>query len=104
MKGVYYRVGAYSGHPITETSEVVGDVGNLYVTNQRVIFAGSSEITSVPVKKVSDVRIAGSDVVILSENRKTPFILRTPTKYGSVVAAAAIRRVTDDALGNAVPR
>jgi len=99
-RGVYYRVGAYSGQPITETSEAVGDMGILYVTDQRVIFAGGREVTTVPVKKVADVRIAGNDVVVLSENRKTPFIMRSPTKYGSVVAAAAIRRVADDAVGS----
>ena len=99
MRGVSYRVGAYRGQPITETHAVLADVGTLYVTNQRVIFAGQTEITSVPVKKVADVRVAASDLIVLSENRKTPFILRTPSKYGSVVAAAAIRRVADDATG-----
>jgi hypothetical protein len=59
-------------------------------------------VASVPVKKIADVRIAGSDVEILSENRKTPFMLRTPTRYGAVVAAAAIRRGTDEALGHVV--
>jgi len=101
-KGVRYHVGAYRGHPVTYTDAVASDTGALYVTNKRVIFAGHKEITTVAVKKVSDVRVDGEQVIILCENRKTAFILRTPSKYGSVVAAAAIRRVTDDATGATV--
>jgi len=39
-KGVYYRVGAFRGHPVTKTDRVHVDTGLLGVTNKHLYFAG----------------------------------------------------------------
>jgi hypothetical protein len=39
-KGVYYRVGAFRGHPVTKTDRVHVDTGLLWVTNKHLYFAG----------------------------------------------------------------
>lgn len=87
-KGVRYHVGGFAGRRVTTTYEKVHDVGNLYVTTERVVFAGSREVTSIAGKKIADVRIEGDHIWVLAENRKTPLGLRLKPALALVMAYA----------------
>lgn len=54
MKGVYYRVGAFKGHPIinTTTSMEHIDTGILGITDKHLYFVGSRKSFRIPYKKI----------------------------------------------------
>lgn len=52
MKGVYYRVGSFKGHPVEHIERVRVDRGLLVVTNRNIYFAGSVKSTRVPYAKI----------------------------------------------------
>jgi len=52
VRGVYYRVGAFKGHPVERTETVHLDTGMLAVTDQHVYFAGSAKSFRVPYTKI----------------------------------------------------
>lgn len=93
MKGVRYHVGAYRGHPVTEQFETVADVGSVYVTNKRFIFAGNKEVVSVPIAKIADVHLEGARVVVIVENRVNPMVVGITQPYWAPVIAAAAQRM-----------
>jgi len=88
-KGVRYHVGGFSGRPVTTTFEAVKDTGDLYVTTERVVFAGSREVTSIKGDKIADVRIDGDHLWLLAENRKTPLGLKLTPATAPVIAYAS---------------
>jgi len=92
-KGVRYHVGGFRGQPVTEEFEVVADLGSVYVTNKRFIFAGSKEVTSVPISKIGDVHLDGARVVVIIENRVNPVVIGITEPYWSPVIAAATHRM-----------
>lgn len=85
-KGVRYHVGGFSGRPVTTSFEKVQDVGDLYITTERVAFAGSREVTSIAAKKLADVRIDGDHLWFLAENRKTPLGVKLNQAAAPVIA------------------
>jgi len=91
-KGVRYHVGTFRGHPVTEQSEVVADVGSVYVTNKRFIFAGSKEVTTVATTKIADVHLDGARVVVIVENKANPMVVGITQPYWAPVIAAAVHR------------
>jgi hypothetical protein len=93
MKGVRYHVGAYRGHPVKEEFETIADVGSIYVTNKRFIFAGTKEVTSVPITKIADVHLEGARVIVIVENRVNPLIVGVTQPYWAPVIAAAAQRM-----------
>jgi hypothetical protein len=93
MKGVRYHVGAYRGHPVKEEFETVADVGSVYVTNKRFIFAGNKEVTSVPIAKIADVHLDGARVVVIVENKANPMVVGVTQPYWAPVIAAAAQRM-----------
>lgn len=52
MKGVYYRVGAFKGHPVDTTVRVHVDTGWVAVTNKNLYFAGSVKSLRIPFAKI----------------------------------------------------
>ncbi len=93
MKGVRYHVGSYRGHPVKEEFETIADVGAVYVTNKRFIFAGTKEVTSVPIAKIADVHLEGARVVVIVENKVNPMIVGITQPYWAPVIAAAAQRM-----------
>ena len=93
MKGVRYHVGAYRGHPVKEEFETVADVGSVYITNKRFIFAGNKEVTTVPITKVADVHLEGARVIVIVENRVSPLIIGITQRYWAPIIAAAAQRM-----------
>jgi hypothetical protein len=92
-KGVRYHVGSYKGHRVTNVEAVVGDRGTIYVTNQRVVFAGVGKLLTMKLDTIGDVRIYSDGLALLQENKAEPFVFRMP--YGSSLIAAAIRTMVD---------
>jgi len=93
MKGVRYHVGSYRGHPVKEEFEIIADVGSIYVTNKRFIFAGTKEVTSVPIAKIADVHLEGARVIVIVENKANPLIVGVTQPYWAPVIAAAAQRM-----------
>lgn len=52
MKGVYYRVGAFKGRPVTHQERVNVGTGTLFVTTKNLYFAGSQKSVRVPYSKI----------------------------------------------------
>lgn len=52
MKGVYYRVGAFKGHPVDTTVRIHVDTGWVAVTNKNLYFAGSVKSLRIPFTKI----------------------------------------------------
>jgi hypothetical protein len=52
MKGVYYRVGAFKGHPTESTERVLVDTGIVAITNKHIYFAGPVKALRVPYAKI----------------------------------------------------
>jgi len=96
-KGVRYHVSGYRGHPVTEQYETVSDLGSVYVTNKRFIFAGSKEVTTVPAAKIADVHLEGARVVVVVENRVNPLVVGITQPYWAPVIAAATHRTAQNA-------
>jgi hypothetical protein len=73
---------------VTTAYEKVNDTGDLCVTTERVVFAGSREVTSIKGSKVADVRIEGDHIWVLADNRKTPLGLKLTPAVAPVMAYA----------------
>jgi hypothetical protein len=52
MKGVYYRVGAFKGHPVEHTERVHIDTGIVVTTNKHIYFAGPRKSFRIPYSKI----------------------------------------------------
>ena len=52
-RGVYYRVGAFKGHPVERISTDLADVGTLGVTDRSLYFAGAKKGLRVPYRKIT---------------------------------------------------
>lgn len=52
MKGVYYRVGAFKGHPVETTERVHIDTGWVVVTDKNIYFAGPRKSVRLPYGKI----------------------------------------------------
>lgn len=51
-KGVYYRTGAFKGHPVDRTERVRIDSGVLVVTSKNIYFSGPSKSVRIPYAKI----------------------------------------------------
>lgn len=51
-KGVYYRAGAFKGHPVETSSMEIIDGGRLGITDKHIYFAGLKKSFKVPYKKI----------------------------------------------------
>jgi hypothetical protein len=51
-RGIYYRVGAFKGHPVETSGSVLSDTGQLCVTNQHIYFAGATKSFRIPYSKI----------------------------------------------------
>lgn len=52
MKGVYYREGAFRGHPVEHTERVSYGKGVLVVTNKHIYFQGQGKSFRIPFAKI----------------------------------------------------
>ncbi|HUK99807.1 MAG TPA: hypothetical protein VLX29_03020 [Nitrospirota bacterium] len=54
-RGIYYRVGAFKGHPVETTQTMQLDTGMLGITDQHIYFAGGAISFRVPYGKIVTV-------------------------------------------------
>jgi len=52
MKGLYYRVGAFKGQPVSKTAHEQVDTGFLALTNKHIYFAGQSKSFRIQYDKI----------------------------------------------------
>lgn len=52
MRGVYYRMGSFKGHPVATSSMDLIDVGKLGITAQYIYFVGSKKSFRIPYAKL----------------------------------------------------
>ncbi len=52
MKGVYYRTGAFKGHPVETAYMHHVDTGLVGITNKHIYFAGARKSVRIPYKKI----------------------------------------------------
>lgn len=97
-KGVRYHVGGFRGQPVVEQYQAISDVGSIYVTNKRFIFAGQNEITTILINKIADVHLVGANIIIIVENRTVPLIIGIIHPYQAPVIAAASYRMAEEAI------
>lgn len=90
-KGVYYRVGSYSGHPVTTTEMAKVDEGNLVITNQRIVFTGKRKSLVIPYKKLIGFNLYSDAIQFNVDNKVKPqyFAVDDPDIIASVSNMAA---------------
>jgi hypothetical protein len=52
LRGVYYRVGAFRGHPIENIERIHLDTGWVVITNKHIYFSGPRKSVRVPYAKI----------------------------------------------------
>lgn len=52
MKGLYYRAGAYKGHPVDQTVRLMVDRGMVVVTTKHIYFVGPTKSLRIPYPKI----------------------------------------------------
>ena len=52
MKGVYYRTGAFKGHPVDRIERIHIDTGLLAITNKNIYFSGEEKGFRIPYVKI----------------------------------------------------
>lgn len=79
-KGIRYRVGGFSGQPITEDVIAVVDTGTFVLTDQRIVFVGSAKLVQMPLSKVIHVGTYSDALEIGREGKESMdiFMLDSP--------------------------
>ncbi len=91
MKGVSVRSGGFAGRPVTTVSEEVGDIGTVFVTDRRVVFAGAREVVEVPLRKLADARAEVGRLELLVANKPNPLEFQFSEAYRAPVIAGIAR-------------
>jgi hypothetical protein len=76
-RGVYYRVGAFSGHRVQTDNLELQSTGSLVVTDQNVYFEGLTRSLRLPIKKIVNVNGYSDGIGLVREsvNPKPPVII-----------------------------
>lgn len=69
MKGVSYRVGSYRGHPVSKKGIVPVSVGELIITNKRLIFRGDKKSLATKLDKILDIQLYTNGLFLSLSNR-----------------------------------
>jgi hypothetical protein len=91
MRGVSLRSGRFAGRPVTTVTPEVSDYGTLFVTDRRILFAGSREILEIPLKKLADARAGAGKLELLVANRPNPLEFELSEAYRAPVIAGAAK-------------
>ncbi len=68
--GIRYRVGSYSGRPVSTESLKTIDSGSLVISNQRFAFLGSQKSVAFPLTKIIQVQGYRDGVAVSREGRE----------------------------------
>jgi len=75
MKGVRYRVGSIKLAPQTREIMVEEDVGNFWMTNQRMGFLGKKKSVVLPYNKILSFELYGDGISLYKEGRENPYFI-----------------------------
>lgn len=76
MKGVYYHTGRSKGHPIEHKYMDKVAVGNLYITNQNLIFYSPERGLKIPYKKLVGITPYSDGVEVLKDGNSKRIIFQ----------------------------
>jgi hypothetical protein len=92
VKGVRFRTGSFRGKSVVIGSELqVADSGGLWLTSQRVVFAGQRKTLDLPYAKLANLNVFTDGVSFNMSNRQTVPLFKVPNGQvvGAIVNAAA---------------
>lgn len=72
-KGVYWRMGSVGVQRVSEDVLTKIDSGNLYVTNQRLIYTGTKKNSTIRFSQVLDFKHYKNGIEVEKESGKNPF-------------------------------
>lgn len=73
-KGLYYRAGSLNVQRVSEEVLKLIDVGMIYITNKRLIFAGEKKNTNIRFSRIIDFKGYSNGVDIIKDAGKSPFL------------------------------
>ncbi len=76
MRGVYYRTGGVRGHVETTKGIVPTSLGNLVLTNQRLIFLGNKTSLDIPWSKVLNMDFYRDGIGVAKSGRSSPTVIK----------------------------
>ncbi len=75
-KGVYYHTGRSKGHPIEHKYMEKVAVGNLYVTNQNIIFYSAEKGLKIPYKKLVGITPYSDGIEVLKDGNSKRMVFQ----------------------------
>jgi hypothetical protein len=81
--GIRYRIGAYSGHPVSTTGCSVVDRGVLSLTTTRLVFIGEQKSVTTPLGKILSIKPYSNALEIFQEGREAPniYFVKAPKAF-----------------------
>lgn len=76
MKGVYYHTGRSKGHPIEHKHMEKVAVGDLYVTNQNLIFYSAEKGLKIPYKKLVGITPYSDGIEVLKDGNSKRMVFQ----------------------------
>ena len=92
-KGLYWRMGAFGGAPISNDELQKIDSGVVYLTNMRILFTGALKNTAIRLDKIIDINSYSDGVGIQKDTGKSPVLC---FKGDIEMFCAVLARAIDD--------
>lgn len=92
-KGLYWRMGAFGGAPISNDELRKIDSGVVYLTNMRILFTGAMKNTAIRLDKIIDINRYSDGVGIQKDTGKSPVLC---FKGDIEMFCAVLARAIDD--------
>ena len=92
-KGLYWRMGAFGGAPISNDELQKIDSGVVYLTNMRILFTGAMKNTAIRLDKIIDINRYSDGVGIQKDTGKSPVLC---FKGDIEMFCAVLARAIDD--------
>lgn len=73
-KGIYYRYGKVGLSSQSTQEQTLIDSGKLYITNKRLIFAGSKKNVNIQFSHIINVQPYNNGIEIIKDSGKSPFL------------------------------
>ena len=77
MKGVYFRTGSFSSHPVKSESVVYIATGLCAITNKHIYFYSPQKTFRIPYRRIIAVSPLKDGITIHKDTKEKPFIFET---------------------------
>jgi hypothetical protein len=91
MKGVYYRVGSIKTSPVKSEELKLIKLGDLYLTNKRIIFVGNSKNSTIHINKILSFTPYSDGLTIEKETGKSPTITMSNAEIFCLILARLMK-------------